>query len=417
MIDEAVILAGGFGTRLSHVLGDVPKPMAPVYGKPFLTYLLDRLVDAGFWHVVLATGYMHHVIEDYFGAAYRSLRLTYSCESAPLFTGGAILKAAQSVSSSDFLVLNGDTLFDVDLSLFAAFHLRQHAPLSVALRSVEDTARYGSVALEGSVITAFREKADSCGEGLINGGIYAVNKSWLSGLQMPPKFSFEKELLQPLATQNIFRGMVCNRYFIDIGVPDDYFRAQREFAAMFPADRFLFLDRDGVLNRHIIDGYVLSWEQFGWLPQVLPALAELSGRYSRIFVVSNQQCVGKGLITRRQLDGIHARMLADVFAAGGRIDRIYVCTDLSGSGSTCRKPATGMALLAKADFPETDFARSVMVGDSLSDMQFGYRCGMRCVFVTSGGTVPREVRNYTDILVPSLPSWAGYFRKPATPAP
>ena len=408
MIDEAVILAGGFGTRLSHVLGNVPKPMAPVYGKPFLTYLLDRLVDAGFRHVVLATGHMHRVIEDYFGSSYRSLRITSSCESTPLLTGGAVLKAAQFISSSDFLVLNGDTLFDIDFQAFADFHLLRQAPLSVALRNVPDTARYGSVTLNGDMITAFREKADSTGEGLINGGIYAVNKAWLLGLRMPAAFSFEKELMQPLAPQNIFRGLPCNRYFIDIGVPDDYFRAQREFPALFPPDNFLFLDRDGVLNRHIINGYVLSWQQFQWLPQVLPALARLAAAYNRIFVVSNQQCVGKGLLTRRQLDGIHSRMLADIAAAGGRIDRIYVCTDLANSGSTCRKPATGMAQLAAADFPEVDFSRSVMVGDSLSDMQFGYRCGMRCVFVATGDAVPDEVRNYTDILVPSLPSWTGY---------
>jgi len=404
-------LAGGFGTRLSHVLGDVPKPMAPVYGKPFLTYLLDRLADAGFRHVVLATGYKHHVIEGYFGTAYRPLRITYSCESTPLFTGGAVLKAARFLSSADFLVLNGDTLFDVGLQAFADFHLRQQAPLSVALRRVPDTSRYGSVGLECSVITDFREKNDSCGGGLINGGIYAVNRQWLFGLQMPDKFSFEKELLQPLAPQRLFRGMVCDCYFIDIGVPDDYFRAQREFAALFPPDRFLFLDRDGVLNRHIINGYVLAWEQFEWLPQVPAALARLSRLYDRIFIVTNQQCVGKGLITKQQLDEIHHRMLDDVAAAGGRIDSLYVCTDLQDSGSAFRKPATGMAQQAKTDFPEVDFTRSLMIGDSLSDLRFGYNCGMRCVFVSGAAPVPDEVRNFTDLVIPSLSAWGDTGQK------
>ena len=402
MIDEAVILAGGFGTRLSHVLGNVPKPMAPVFGRPFLAYLLDRLIDAGVSHVVLATGHMHHVIEGCFGGSYRSLRLTYSCESAPLFTGGAILKAAQSVSSGNFLVLNGDTLFDIDLQAFAAFHEERRAPLSVALRRVPDTARYGAVELSGDRITAFREKQDSAGGGIINGGVYAVNRKWLTGLRMLDKFSFEKELLQPLAAERSFCGKVCDSYFIDIGVPDDYFRAQREFVGLFPPDRFLFLDRDGVLNRQIVNGYVLSWEQFEWLPQVLHTLAGLARRYDRIFVVTNQQCVGKGLITRRELDDIHARMQNEVVAAGGRIDRVYVCTDLQDSGSLCRKPETGMALQARSDFPEVDFSRSVMIGDSLSDLRFGYRAGMRCVYVAGIKPVPDEVRDYTDIVVPSL---------------
>ena len=122
MFKEAVILAGGFGTRLSHIVSDVPKPMAPVYGKPFLCYLMDRLVDAGIQRVVLATGYKHECIESYFGASYRGLDLIYSQETTPLFTGGAIRKAAEHLKSDDFVVLNGDTLFDIDFQQLYAFH-------------------------------------------------------------------------------------------------------------------------------------------------------------------------------------------------------------------------------------------------------------------------------------------------------
>lgn len=379
MLREAIILAGGFGTRLSHVVSDVPKPMAPVYGKPFLCYLLDRMVDAGIQRVVLATGYMHEVIETFFGASYRGIELIYSNEDKPLFTGGAIRQAAQRIDSEDFVVLNGDTLFDIDFQQLYAFHTSRHAHLSVALRHVEDTGRYGAVTCENERIIAFKEKTESHGEGDINGGIYLINRAWLMSLDLPAKFSFEKELMQPLAGDRAFYGLSFNNYFIDIGVPDDYFRAQKEFVGLFPPDEFLFLDRDGVLNRQIIGDYVRNWSQWEWLPGVLDAMPLLAKRYKRIFIVTNQQGVGKGLMTQADLDDVHRQMLADITAAGGRIDKIYVCTALEYEKSPNRKPEIGMALQAQRDFPEVDFHRSVMVGDSKSDELFAQRSHMHFV--------------------------------------
>ncbi len=403
MIREAVILAGGFGTRLSHVLGNVPKPMAPVYGKPFLCYVLDRLADAGVERVVMATGYKHECIASYFGPRYRRLEIVYSQETEPLFTGGAIVQAARKTTGESFLVVNGDTLFDIDFSAFAQFHRKNGSPVSIALRRVEDTGRYGAVETDGTRILSFREKESSAGAGVINGGIYAIRREWLLQQKFPKKFSFEKELLQPLAPEGILSGLAFESYFIDIGVPDDYYRAQKEFRALFPEDKYLFLDRDGVLNKHLAGDYVRRWEMWEWLPGVLSKTAELAGRYARIFIVSNQQGVGKGLFTDADLQEVHVHMLRDIENAGGRIDKIYVCTALAESHSPDRKPETGMALQAKRDFPEVDFHKSVMVGDSLSDMQFGYRCGMRCVYLTNGKDVPAEIRDYTDITLPNLP--------------
>ncbi|MGN1248014.1 MAG: sugar phosphate nucleotidyltransferase, partial [Paludibacteraceae bacterium] len=145
MFKEVVILAGGFGTRLSHVLGNVPKPMAPVYGKPFLAYVLSRLEQAGVEHVILATGYLHEVVENYFGNRYSSLRISYSREQQPLWTGGAIMAASQQIKADHFLVLNGDTLFDINFNALCQLHIAHSADISVALRYVEDTARYGAV--------------------------------------------------------------------------------------------------------------------------------------------------------------------------------------------------------------------------------------------------------------------------------
>lgn len=379
MFREAVILAGGFGTRLSHVVSDVPKPMAPVYGKPFLTYLIDRLVEAGVSRVILATGYKHECIETYFGTQYRGVEIVYSNEDTPLFTGGAILQAAAKIQSDEFVVLNGDTLFDIDLQKLYEFHTQRHANLSIALRYVTDTSRYGSVTCVNDNIIAFHEKTESAGAGDINGGIYAIDTAWLTSLDLPTKFSFEKELMQPLAGDPHFYGLRFNTYFIDIGVPEDYYRAQEEFPSLFPQDQFLFLDRDGILNKHLPGDYVRNWSMWEWLPGVLDSMPKLAQRYQRIFIVTNQQGVGKGLMTQADLDDVHRHMLSDIENAGGRIDKVYVCTDLESSHSPNRKPEIGMALQAQRDFPEVDFHRSVMVGDSKSDELFAQRSGMRFV--------------------------------------
>lgn len=402
MFEEAVILAGGFGTRLSHVLGNVPKPMAPVYGKPFLTYLFRRLEQAGVRHIVLATGYLHEVIQHYFGTQYRTLRISYSQENKPLFTGGAILQASRLIKGDNFLVLNGDTLFDIDFEAFYAFHLQHAAHLSLALREVEDAARYGAVLMDNNQVVAFREKDTIIGNGLINGGIYAIQRDWLQQLDMPEKFSFEKEVLQAMVEQETFYGLSFRNYFIDIGIPEDYYRAQREFVDLFPLDRFLFLDRDGVLNRRIVGDYVRSWQQWEWLPQAKEAVAELSKHYIRTFIVTNQQGIGKGLFSMADADDIHRHVQTEIAALGGHIRHIYICPDLRESNSPNRKPAIGMALQACKDYPDVQLTDSVMIGDSVSDMQFGWNAGMRCIYLTNNEFVPQNVRNYTDLMYPTL---------------
>ena len=145
----------------------------------------------------------------------------------------------------------------------------------------------------------------------------------------------------------------------------------------------LFLDRDGVINRRLPGEYVKKWEEFEWLPGGLEAIVGLAQKFGRVFVVTNQQGIGKGLMTEEMLARIHASLLEEVAAAGGRIDAVYHCPDLSSHKPNCRKPAPAMALQAKREFPEVDFRRSVMVGDSVSDMQFGQALGMFTVLVST----------------------------------
>lgn len=233
---EAIVLAGGLGTRLRSVVSEVPKPMAPVAGRPFLAYLLDRLVAQRYDHVVLATGYLHTRIEQYFGNCYRSLAVTYSQEEQPMGTGGAIRMALTHCRETSVTVLNGDTLFDISMDELYRQHQGRDAVLTIALRRVEDVSRYGAVAVDADGrIRSFVEKGKVSGSGWINGGIYILDSTLLNGWAVGMPFSFERDVMQAQYGDRAFYAQPSDAYFIDIGVPDDYRRAQRELPALFPA--------------------------------------------------------------------------------------------------------------------------------------------------------------------------------------
>ena len=222
-------MAGGFGTRLQDVVKDVPKPMAPVNGRPFLTYILDYLIEYKYTKVILSVGYLHEKIEEFFGTQYKSLEIDYAVETEPLGTGGGILFAMSKCKTDNVLVINGDTMFKVDLDAFERFYAEKECLLSIVLREVEDVSRYGSVTIgNNNLIILFSEKGISSGHGFINGGVYMINRALFEKYPRPQKFSFEKDLMEKLYTQEQFYAMPSDGYFIDIGIPEDYARAQKE---------------------------------------------------------------------------------------------------------------------------------------------------------------------------------------------
>lgn len=223
---QAIVLAGGFGTRLRSRVRDVPKSMAPIAGRPFLGYLLERLERAGCSTVVLATGYLSENIERHFGTAYRSLQLRYSREEKPLGTGGAIVRALSSLPAGPALVLNGDTWLDVDLAAFADWSTQRPGAGALVLREVPEVSRFGAVRLEGERIVGFGEKA-GCGPGCINAGIYRLALESFRRFDLPEAFSLETDFFQRHVGALDLRGYVCHGDFIDIGVPEEFDRAQQ----------------------------------------------------------------------------------------------------------------------------------------------------------------------------------------------
>jgi D-glycero-alpha-D-manno-heptose 1-phosphate guanylyltransferase len=224
---EAIILVGGLGTRLKSVISDLPKPMAPIGNKPFLEYILNFLMQQGVARVILATGYKHEKIEDYFGNSFGKLSLAYSVETEPLGTGGAIKQAFHQVCGERAIVLNGDTLFDINLRELLKTHVSTRADITLALKPMKEFDRYGSVVTDHDWVTEFKEK-EYVDFGKVNGGIYAVEKVLFDKLHMPDKFSFENDVLIQNIDKLEIGSITLDEYFIDIGVPEDYLRAQKD---------------------------------------------------------------------------------------------------------------------------------------------------------------------------------------------
>lgn len=228
-VREAIILAGGFGTRLQPVVQDVPKPMAPVSGRPFLSYLLDLLLEYGIAHCTLAVGYKYQVIMDYYGDTFRTMELTYSVEEEPLGTGGAIRKALSGVEAREVLVLNGDTYFALNLDAFYRWHRKKKAPVTIALKQMQKYDRYGSVEVDtDGRIRGFTEK-EYRESGYINGGVYLLNREYFLEQPLPEAFSFEHDFLERQYSRLPFYGYPGKAFFIDIGIPDDYEKACKHF--------------------------------------------------------------------------------------------------------------------------------------------------------------------------------------------
>jgi D-glycero-alpha-D-manno-heptose 1-phosphate guanylyltransferase len=407
---EAIILAGGLGTRLWSALPDMPKSMAMIGSRPFLEYQMDHLISNGISRFILSVGYQSAFIRDRFKDRYSNCEIGYASEKTPLGTGGAVKNAMQHVTGDHVFIANGDSLFLSDLHAQLKVHLRHRADVTMALKPMQDFDRYGSVMVDqGGWITHFLEKQFTR-EGLINGGLYLFNVSTFRSLELPNVFSIEKDFFQTRIDQLKFFGFVSRGYFLDIGIPEDLSRAQYEISIFPRIDKSwtLFLDRDGVINKKMDHDYVKSLDEFEFIPGSLDALVELSRIFGRLIIVTNQQGIGKGLMTEEDLHRIHGYLLEKVRQMGGAIDAIYHAPQLEEEASPMRKPGTGMALLAKKDFPEIEFAKSIIIGDSANDLDFGKRTNMIPVMISQGNTAGAEpyttasLTDFTELLTSLL---------------
>lgn len=231
---EAIILAGGLGTRLRSVIKEIPKCMAPVCELPFLSYQLQYLSNfKEIKHVILSVGYLREVIFDWMEGRSFPFEVSYAIEETPLGTGGGIKLALQQLKGEQAIILNGDTFFDVDLKQLAQVGAQNVQAITLALKEMTHFDRYGTVSLNNAgLIEQFNEK-QPCEKGLINGGIYYIDLSKISLAEFPDKGSFEKEVLETNVKRQNLRGYISDGYFIDIGIPEDYQKANIDFSQLF----------------------------------------------------------------------------------------------------------------------------------------------------------------------------------------
>ncbi len=372
---EAVVLAGGKGTRLAQAVPDVPKPLAPVCGRPFVKFVLDALARQGCRHVVMAVGHRRQMIIDAIGSQYRGMDVDYSEEDDALGTGGAVARALPLCDDDGVIVVNGDTFVDVDYrAMLGCMDAGEHDAV-IAVCQMEDCSRYGRVEVSEGRVVGFEEKRSGVA-GNINSGTYCLSKGCLGGF--PTCFSLEHDGFEKMLLQGRLGAVPASRpcLFIDIGIPDDYRRAQ---ALMAPRNDkghpIAFFDRDGTLNADL--GHPFKKEDLRLIEKNVQLAAEYHSRGFLIVIITNQAGIAKGLYTREQMRCFNdelARMMAE---CGAPVEAFYYCPhhpDITGP-CDCRKPAPGLILKALADY-ETDAGSCVLFGDKPSDVQAGRNAGV-----------------------------------------
>ena len=370
MARQAVILAGGFGTRLSHVVSDVPKPMAPINNIPFLEYIINQLQNQDFDNFVFLTGYKYEIIEEYFKGLNNTLFIK---EETALGTGGALLNAYNYLDE-DFYVINGDTFFDIDFYLLQDFG--RNRPCTIALRYTNNIERYGFVEINNEFqITSFVEKGkltENRIDGYINGGIYYIKKSVLKDFikDYDGQFiSLETEIFPNLLKTNALFGLPVGGCFIDIGIPEDYYKAQDLIPNWIKKDKrpALFIDKDGTL---ILNTEYPHGRNFKIIDSTIDIVKQYSDKDFYIIMVTNQAGIAKNKFNFDEMQQGFEGIKEFYKSKGLSFDDIEFCPYHKDGiikeysfDSILRKPNPGM-ILKVCEKLKIDLKNSLMIGDN-----------------------------------------------------
>jgi histidinol-phosphate phosphatase family protein len=410
MIRQAVFLVGGRGTRLGTLTAATPKPLLQVApGVRILDVLIENAARHGFTDVVLLAGYLGEQVEDlYHGRLVRNARVRVVREAEPAGTGGALLGAAD-VLDPWFLLANGDTYFDINLRALTSRPPRR-ALGRIALRTVPDVSFYGTVELRNRLITRFTEKSGRVSKGLVNGGVYLLNRNILSCIHGP--CSIECDVFPMLAEKRALHGQIFNGYFLDIGLPETLEQANREFDGVLRRP-IAFLDRDGVLNHD--SGYTHRLEALDWTENAREAVLFLNNAGYFVVVVTNQAGIARGFYTEDDVDAFHSRMELELAEIGAHIDAFYYCPFHPEAVSDRyrrdshpdRKPNPGMIHRGMREWP-AKASGSFLIGDADSDMEAARRAGIPG-FRFTGGDLLGAVKKILVVEHPVVDEYDIYY--------
>jgi D,D-heptose 1,7-bisphosphate phosphatase len=394
---KAVIMAGGKGTRLRPLTKDeIPKPLAPVCGKPILQWQIECLKRGGITDICFVTGHLGEKIREYFGEGY-----AYYHESEPLGSAGALPLIRDFYGDEDFLLVFGDTVFDIDIQRMARFHKAKRARASLFVHPNAHPFDSDLVMLDGNgQVTAFDSKnncRDHWYHNIVNAGLYILSPSVIPNTR--GKLDLEKELLAELINQGCVYGYRSTEYIKDAGTVERMAQIECDTQSGAVAARNLtnkqkaiFLDRDGTLNRDMDSA--VSVDSFELLPDSAEALRRVNASGYLAIIVTNQPMIAKGFITLADLDTIHAKMETLLGREGAYFDAIYYCPHHPHKGfegevpelkidCDCRKPKPGMLLQAAEDW-NIDLSASYMIGDGESDMLAAQAAGVHGMKLGNG---------------------------------
>lgn len=397
----AVIMAGGKGTRIASVNSEVPKPMIPLCGKPVLEWQLECLKAQNITEIILVTGHLHQVISDYFGDGSRmGMQISYLVEESPLGTAGAFYYLKDRIDG-DFLLLNGDVMFDVDFCRFAQAHQRYGGIATIFTHPNQHPYDSAIVVCKdnGQVINwLHKEDERKWYANRVNAGLHLFSPKifeWMKAhgmLQKPEKLDLDRQVLKPLLADGLLYAYQSPEYVKDMGTPERYEMVQRDIRSGLVSARNLsnlqkavFLDRDGTINKYV--GFLRSTEQMELLPQAAQAIRRLNEAGWLVIVATNQPVIARGEVSLEELAEIHDKLETLLGKEGAYVDAIYYCPHHPDKGFAgerpeykiecdCRKPKPGLLLRAAKDY-HIDLTQSWMVGDSTADMEAGKAAGCK----------------------------------------
>ena len=387
--EQAVILAGGRGTRLAPITDVVPKPMVAFHGKPFLEYLIEMLRDQGFSRILLLLGYLSEIVQDHFQDGYRwGVKIDYSVSPVEDDTGTRVRRAS-SLLDTTFLLTYCDNYWPMPFEELWASFSRSNALAQVTVYENRDgyTRSNLRVNAEGFVDIYDRSRVEEGLQGVDIGFLLAHRE--ILDLLPEGNVSLEASLYPRLIAEGQLAAFTTGHRYYSVST-HERLPVTEDFLARRPA---VILDRDGVLNRKMPRAeYVCSWADWQWLPGSREAIRALVDSGYRVIVVTNQAGVARGALTEEALASIHDMMQHEVEAAGGRIDAIYCCPHGWDEDCTCRKPKPGMLLQAQREF-NLDLSQVTFIGDDERDGEAAVRANCRFRMVAEGTSLMEIVNN------------------------
>ena len=405
---KVVICAGGKGSRISSLFNDIPKPMIKFGDKPILEHEIICLRDQGFKDIVLTISHMGDIIKDYFkDGKWLGVNIDYYFEETPLGNAGALFKIKDKLTE-DFLLLNADSMFDIDFNRFVKFHKSKGGLASIFVHPNYHPYDSGIVFIdENDSVTKWLAKEDDKPKwyrNLVNAGIHILSPKLLEQSFEQEKIDLDRMILKPLCGTNKLFAYQSSEYVRDMGTPDRFYSVSKDFQSglvhkrnLVNKQKAIFLDRDGTINKYV--GFLRDIDDFELLPNVAKAIRMINDSEYLAIVVSNQPVIARGEVSYEELDEIHNKMETLLGNEGAYLDAIYYCPHHPDKGfkgerkelkidCDCRKPKIGLLLKAKERF-NIDLESSYFVGDTSLDIQTGKNAKMKTILIKTGSTDDR----------------------------